>query len=123
MAKTVIRITESELNQIIESATRETLKEGFLKNAAYAGLGALGMGAMMAGNAMLSPDEEEDPMEINRREAAAQFDQDNLDDQVRNGDISFQDAVDMYKNKMHQNESKTRDIIRQVISEMRLRKV
>ena len=123
MAKTVIRITESELNQIIESATRETLKEGFLKNAAYAGLGALGMGATMAGNAMLSPDEEEDPMEINRREAAAQFDQDNLDDQVRNGDISFQDAVDMYKNKMHQNESKTRDIIRQVISEMRLRKV
>ena len=123
MAKTVIRITESELNQIIESAAKEVIKEGFLKNAAYTGLGALGLGATMAGNAMLSPDDEEDPMEINRRETMNQFDQENLDDQVRNGDISFQDAVDKYKNKLHQNESKTRDVIRKVISEMVLRRV
>lgn len=116
-----IVLSESQFNDIITKATIEAVNEGLgstMKNLGYGALGAAGMLGTLYGNAQLHDEDEPDPMETSVRQSVDDFRQQNLDDKVKSGEISYQDAVDMFKNgKGYANESFVNRIIKNVINE------
>ena len=116
-----IVLTESQFNEIITKATIEAVNEGLgstMKTLGYGALGTAGLIGSMYGNAQLHDDDEPDPMETSVRQSVDDFRQQNLDDKVKSGDISYQDALDMFKNgKGYANESLVNTIVGNIIKE------
>lgn len=108
-------LTEDELKALVMESTKtylvneglwDTVKQG----AKIAGLGTLGTAGLMGldlANSELNADQPEDPMTTNVRQSTDEFRYDNLMDKVNNGEISYEDAMNLYKNgKGYANESK-----------------
>ena len=108
-------LTEEELKTLIAESTKaylvnEGLWNGIKQGAKTAGLGALGAAGLMGldlANSELNSDEVEDPITSNVRQATDEFRYDNLMDKVNSGEISYEDAMNMYDSgKGYANESR-----------------
>lgn len=135
-------LTESQLRELVAESTKQYfINEGlgnYLKQGAKtAGIGALATAGLMGldlANSEINADAEEDPIATSMKNSTDEFRYDNLMDKVRDGEISYQDAMDLYKNGKGYNDApkvnnklKTesfrnsiRRIIREVIKEEKL---
>lgn len=116
-----IKLTEAQFNQIVTDAALQIIDEslkGTLKNVGYGALGAAGLLGTMYGNEELHANDEPDPMDVSVKQSIDDFRRQNLEDKAKNGDISYEDALEMFKNgKGYANESFINNIIHQVITE------
>ena len=135
-------LTESQLRELVVESTKQYfINEGlgnYLKQGAKtAGIGALATAGLMGldlANSEINADAEEDPIATSMKNSTDEFRYDNLMDKVHSGEISYQDAMDLYKNGKGYNDTpkvnnklKTesfrnsiRRIIREVIKEEKL---
>ena len=107
-------LTESQLKALVAESTKqyfinEGMWDSVKQGAKIAGLGALGtvgMAGLDYANSEINSDAQEDPIAAEMRQSTDEFRYDNLMDKVHNGDISYEDAMDMYKSGKGYNESK-----------------
>jgi hypothetical protein len=98
-------VTESTKNYLVNEGLWNSVKQG-AKMAGIGALGTVGLAGLDLANSEINSDAQEDPVAADMRQATDEFRYDNLMDKVKNGDISHEDAMDLYKQGKGYNESR-----------------
>lgn len=98
-------VTESTKNYLVNEGLWNSVKQG-AKMAGMGALGTVGLAGLDLANSEINSDAQEDPVAADMRQATDEFRHDNLMDKVRDGDISYEDAMDLYKQGKGYNENR-----------------